>query len=248
MWPKVQRWRGVVLCAVVIVATMWLAITNQLILYIHPRYVLFTVVMALFALVFIIASTVTQGLRSQEQRQTRWQALLSASAVVLAVVIAGAMIVVPPATLTSATVSQRDINGAGIDTGGQTLADASAAPSSAFANFTVRDWASLLRQTSDLAFYGGKPVDVVGFVTADPDDPANVFYVSRFMITCCAVDAQPVGVPVYLPGWEEKYPLDAWVQVKGELSSNPSSESQQGIALVPDEVSLVDQPAEPYLF
>lgn len=248
MWPKVQRWRGVILSAVVIVATMWLALTNQLVLYIHPRYILFTVAMALLGLVFILASTVTRAMHSHEPRQTRWQAFLSASAVVLSVAIGAAMIIVPPATLTSATVSQRDINGAGIDRGAQSLADASAAPSSAFAKFNVRDWASLLRQTSDLSFYKDKPVDVVGFVTADPDDPTNVFYVSRFMITCCAVDAQPIGVPVYLPGWEESYPLDEWVQVTGELMSNPSSESKQQIAVVPDDVSIVDQPAEPYLF
>lgn len=248
MWPKVQRWRGVVLSTVVIAATLWLALANQLILYIHPRYVLFTVTMAVLGLVFVVASLVTRGVHSHEPRQTRWQGFLSAAAVVVSLAIAAAMIVVPPATLTSATVSQREINGAGVDTGAQTLAEASAAPSAAFASFTVRDWASLLRQTSDLGFYEGKPVDVVGFVTADPDDPANVFYVSRFMITCCAVDAQPLGVPVYLPGWEETYPLDAWVQVTGEFSSNPSSGSRQEIAIAPDGVALVNQPSEPYLF
>ncbi len=158
------------------------------------------------------------------------------------------MVVLPPATLTSATVAQRDINGTSVGADAQNLDDAASAPAAVFASFSVLDWSSLLRQTSDLSFYADKPVDVVGFVTADADDPDNVFYVSRFVITCCAVDAQPVGVPVYLPGWESRYPVDGWVQVTGEFSINPSSASRQQIALVPAEVTGVGQPSEPYLF
>ena len=112
------------------------------------------------------------------------------------------------------------------------------------------DWASLLRQTSDLAFYDAKPVDIVGFVTEDPDDPQNVFYVSRFVITCCAVDAQPVGVPVYAPDWRETYSPDDWVEVTGTFGANPSSKSTQPIAVQPGDagISAIDEPGDPYLF
>ncbi|HEV7949157.1 MAG TPA: TIGR03943 family protein, partial [Glaciihabitans sp.] len=118
----------------------------------------------------------------------------------------------------------------------------------AFATFTVLDWASLLRQTSDTAFYADKPVDVTGFITEDADDPDNVFYVSRFVITCCAVDAQPVGVPVYMPGWRDEMALDDWVQLTGQFVANPSTSSAQQIALAPESVTPVGEPSEPYLF
>ena len=110
------------------------------------------------------------------------------------------------------------------------------------------DWSSLLRQTSDTAFYAGKTVDVVGFITADQDDPQNVFWVSRFIVTCCAVDAQPVGIPVYAPDWADSYELDGWVRVTGEFASNPSRDSSQAIALLPEAVDKVETPDEPYLF
>lgn len=248
MWPKLQRWRGVILGAAAIVATVWLALTNQLILYIHPRYVVFTVVMAVLALVFVIASFTLKPSHSHDEPTSRRSALLSNSAAVIALIIAVAMIVIPPATLTSATVAQRDINGAGVGEDVQSVEDAATASDTAFAAFTVQDWASLLRQTSDTGFYAEKPADVVGFITEDADDPENVFYVSRFVITCCAVDAQPIGVPVYMPGWQDEHEVDDWIQVDGEFVANPSRDSAQQIALLPETVTPVGEPSEPYLF
>ena len=244
----VQRWRGVALMSVVVVATVWLAVTNQLILYIHPRYVLFTVIMAVVALVFVAASAFLREPHDADAQPSRLQNGISLSAAGLSVVIAAGLIVVPPATLTSATLAQREINGTGLGQETQSVAAASATSDAAFAKFTVVDWSSLLRQTSDIAFYAGKPADVVGFVSADPDDPQNMYYVSRFIITCCAVDAQPVGVPVYEPGWSDKYGVDDWVRVSGGFGSNPSQASEQSIALLPEEATKVDQPGEPYLY
>jgi len=248
LWRSFQRWRGVVLVVAAIVATAWLAVNNQLILYIHPRYVVFTVTMAALALVLVIASFLTRPNHSHDEPQSTLQKSVSISAGILAVAVAGAMIIIPPATLTSATVAQRDINSSAIGAEAQSVDDAAEASDDAFAAFTVLEWSSLLRQTSDTSFYANKPVDVTGFITSDADDPTNVFYVSRFVITCCAVDAQPIGVPVYLPDWQSQYELDDWVQVTGEFLANPSSSSAQQIALAPAVVTPVGEPAEPYLF
>jgi putative membrane protein len=67
-------------------------------------------------------------------------------------------------------------------------------------------------------------------------------------VTCCAVDAQPLGVPVYLPGWSSTFSSDDWVSVDGSFASNPSSTSLQPVAIVPDTVTPIEQPREPYLF
>ena len=245
----VQRWRGVALMSVVVVATIWLAATGQLILYIHPRYVVFTVIMAVVALVFVAASAFLREPHDHDAPPSRRQNIVSGAAAVLSLVIAVGIIVVPPATLTSATLEQRAINDGGFSGDqGQSVAAAASTTDAAFAKFTVLDWSSLLRQTSELSFFSGKPVDVVGFVSADPDDPENMFYVSRFIITCCAVDAQPVGVAVYSPDWADEVAVDQWVRVTGGFATNPSSTSEQAIALVPDSVTVVEQPGEPYLY
>jgi uncharacterized membrane protein YcgQ (UPF0703/DUF1980 family) len=78
----------------------------------------------------------------------------------------------------------------------------------------VKDWASLLQQGAGPEFYAGKTAEITALshLTGDPD---NVFYVARFVVTHCVVDAQPVGVPVYRPGWQDEIPLDSWVGVSG---------------------------------
>lgn len=245
----VQRWRGVALMTVVVVATLWLAATNQLILYIHPRYVWFTVAMAVVALVFVVASAFLREPHDHDEPPTRRQNALSAAAALLSLAVAVGLVVVPPATLTSATLEAREMNGAGLGRDqGRSVAAAATASDAAFARFTVLDWSSLLRQSSDLGVFAGKPVDVVGFVSADPDDPQNMYFVSRFIITCCAVDAQPVGVPVYAPNWADELAADQWVRVTGGFAANPSSASEQAIALVPESTVVVEQPGEPYLY
>jgi len=247
-WRGIRRWRGVVLVASAVVATIWLAVTNQLVLYIHPRYVIFTVIMAVIALVVIVASVATRQGHDHDEPESGRQKLISGLAVGVSLVLAIGLIAIPPAVLTSSTVAQRDINSSGIGAEVTSVEEVSSSPVAAFATFTVLDWASLLRQTTDVAFYADKPVDVVGFVTADPDDPENVYYVSRFIVTCCAVDAQPVGVPVYAPNWQQDLAVDDWVQVTGSFGVNPSSSSTQSIAVTADTVTPIEEPDEPYLF
>jgi len=245
MWPKVA---GLVLALTVVVATIWLGVTGQLVLYIHPRYVVFTMIMAGLALVIGIASFAVRPGHSDDAPSSRASRVLSVSALALTAVIAAALVIVPPATLTSATVDTREINSTGVGVEVQSVESAASTSNEAFARFTVRDWASLLAQTSDVAFYSGKPVDVAGFVTADATDPTNVFYVSRFIVTCCAVDAQPVGVPVYSPNWADDLDTDDWVRVTGSFVANPSSASEQPIALDPATIELIGTPDEPYLY
>lgn len=251
MWRSLQRWRGVALVAACLVATMWLAATNQLVLYIHPRYIVFTVVMAAIALVLVVAGVLARPGHDDDTElppPSRLPRVLSIAGVAIAAVMSVAMIVLPPATLSSATADQRDINSSGTGAEAQDAAAAASRPVAAFAKFTVVDWASLLRQTSSLDFYRGKPVDVVGFITPDRSDPDNVFYVSRFVITCCAVDAQPAGIPVYYPGWKTSFAADQWVEAIGGFAANRSASSPEGIALVPTSVTQVAQPSEPYLY
>jgi putative membrane protein len=247
-WALVVRWRGIALAAVAIVVTLWLAATGQLILYIHPRYVVFTAIMGVIALALVVASFAVRHGHSHDDAPTRGQKVATIAGAVVTIVLAVAMIVVPPATLSSATAIQRDVGSASATGTGQTVAGVSSASAAAFAKFTVSDWSSLLRQTSDPAFYTGKPADVVGFVTSDSTDPANLFYLTRFVITCCAVDAQPIGVPVYLPDWKQKYPQNTWLRLTGSFVSDPSTKSSEQIALEPAKVAKIAKPKQPYLF
>jgi putative membrane protein len=249
-----------VLALIGIVATVWLAATDRLGLYIHPRYFWFTVIMAAIGAVLVVAAFAVAPLpesreeehehehdghvHAEEPSPTRAGGIRAALAATIVVGAAIALLVLPPATLTSATASQRSINssGATVDQ------DAPALVGGDTSQFTVKDWALLLRQSPDASTFADETVDVTGFVTASPDDPDNVFYVARFVVTCCAVDAQPVGVPVYLPGWTERFSPDQWVTASGPIVPNPGSPSTDALLLAPDEISVTDQPDQPYVY
>ncbi len=235
-----------------IVAITWLALTDQLGLYIHPRYFVFTMIMAGIAAVFVILAFALlpnsnsepheHDTPSKPSRGAGWWVAVSSA---LLAVTAAALLVLPPATLTTSTVEQRDINGSASTS---VQGDSVNLVAGDYSSFTIKDWAGLLRQGADEDFLAGKTPTVVGFVTPDTDDPSNVFYVARFVITCCAVDAQPIGVPVYLPGWQDQYKVDDWVSVTGSFVSNPSISSLQAVVLSPSGISATDQPAQPYVY
>ena len=246
MSPSNRERVGLALIAIAVVCTIWLAIAGKLTLYIHPRYLVFTVLMAFVALV-LIAAAFTAPKHADPVRRRR-VGLASIAGVVVAGVVAGGMLVLPPATLTTATADQRALNSTTIGAEAQSVESASTQSGAAFARFTVVDWASVLRQTSDPAFYSGKSVDVVGFITGSDDDPQNIYYVSRFIITCCAVDAQPVGVAVYQPGWSAALAEGDWVHLKGEFAASPSTAGGPSIVLRPDATESVEEPSEPYLY
>lgn len=249
MWHSFRRWHGIVLVVAALASTVWLAVTGQLILYIHPRYVVFTVIMAVVGLALVVASFLSPADHDHGQERPRsWRAPLSVASTALTLIVAAAIVVVPPATLTTATADQRVVNSTAVGADAQSAGAAASASNASFAKFTVEDWASLLRQSSDPNFYQGKPADLVGFITVDRDDPANLFYLTRFVITCCAVDAQPVAVPVYLPGWKDHLKTNDWVHLTGGFEANPSSASQDSIALLPATTAKVKQPRDPYLY
>ncbi len=175
--------------------------------------------------------------------RTGWRAAVAigGSILLVAASVAG-LLVLPPATLSSVTADNRDI----ADSTALSSADTTELVGGDSSTFTVKDWATLLHQGLGDDFFAGKPAAFSGFLVAT-DDP-DVVYVARFLVTCCAVDAQPLGVPIYLPGWDEDYDVDDWVQVSGGFVPNPDAAGSEPIVLVPDEVTAIDQPAQPYVY
>lgn len=244
MRELVDRWKGVALAAVGVVATLWLAATGRLGLYIHPRYFVFTVIMAVVAVAFLVAAFAFVPLRSSRATQgpdgagARRRLGIAAGALIV-VAAAVALLVLPPATLTTATASQRELNAAAA-VGDSVPQLVGGDPST----FTVKDWALLLRQDPDPADFAD-PIEVTGFVLPSGDDE-DVFYVARFTVTCCAVDAQPVGVPVHLPGWQDRFDADQWVVASGRLGDDPTGGAS--LVLMPDAVDETEQPEQPYVY
>jgi putative membrane protein len=181
-------------------------------------------------------------------RAARRTALGLTGSAVLLVIAAVSVLAVPPATLTSATATQREVNSGGLDTTAAADQAATLVGTGDYERLSVKEWVSLLAQSDDPALYTAKTAKVTGFVLPDADDPDNIFYVARFVVTCCAVDAQPIGVPVYQPGWSSNYSTDEWVEVTGSFRANPSATSKDSLAIEPASIEPVDQPSDPYVY
>ncbi|WP_236713666.1 TIGR03943 family putative permease subunit [Rathayibacter tanaceti] len=257
-----------VLSLIGVVSTLWLAATGQLGLYIHPRYFEFSVVLAVMAgVLLVLAFAIVPG--SDEDPHggvedahggveeadahghlhdhapggpwRRWSAVVAGVAVIASAAVA--LLVLPPAALTPSTATQREVNTSAVD-----ASVTAAAPTGDTASFSVRDWATLLRQGASEQFLAGRTATVSGFVTPDASDPENVFYVARFVVTCCAVDAQPVGVPIYQEDWASTYTEGQWLEVSGGFEANPSVTSAEAVVLEPAMVTPIDEPAMPYVY
>ncbi|MFJ3028095.1 TIGR03943 family putative permease subunit [Curtobacterium sp. NPDC087080] len=153
-----------------------------------------------------------------------------------------AMLVLPPTTLSARTAQQRSV-----DT--PTLSNATGTQDVALlgsegvdtSEYGVKDWAALIRQTTDTTALVGKPVELSGFVVPSSD---GSFTLTRFVISCCAVDAQPVGLGVVVDGPVPD--ADQWVRVTGKLAANPDQSADARIVIRAATVRDIDQPTDPY--
>lgn len=162
-----------------------------------------------------------------------WGAVL-----VLAVVFG--VLVVSPTTLSAEAASNRTIDV-------QSTATTKTAPTLVgvdTVNFTVLDWESLISKGATVESLADKTVDVSGFVTSAPSDP-NLMVVNRYLITCCALDAQPVGVSLYLPDWASQYAVGDWLEVTGGFVTEPGKST---IVVKPQSITRIDTPADPYVY
>ena len=153
-----------------------------------------------------------------------------------------ALLVIPPATLSSTARQNRELvtSGRALDST-QAAALVGADP----ATLSVKDWAALLSQGGPEAVLA-KQVHLSGYVLDSGEN--DVFFIARFAVSCCAVDAQPIGVPVYRPGWRDEIDPGAWITIQGAFVKNPSPDSKESVAIEVGSLAKIDEPDQPYVF
>ena len=245
-----RRWCGAALALVGVIATIWLAATGRLTLYVHPRYTILTVTTAVLTLLVLVllaavggsAAAAEDGDHDHASRTSAFGRLLTWSNGAVLICAALALLVIPPATLSSTARQNRELV-----TSGQVLDSTKvrALVGADPATFSVKDWAGLLSQGGPEAVLG-KQVDVFGYVLDRGEQ--DVFFVARLAVSCCAVDAQPIGVPVYRPGWRDEIEAGAWITIEGTFVKNPSPDSQESVAIGVGSLAKIDEPDQPYVF
>ncbi|PSB17030.1 TIGR03943 family protein [filamentous cyanobacterium CCP1] len=110
------------------------------------------------------------------------------------------------------------------------------------------EWVRTLNVYPEPDAYTGQPANVEGFVIHSDETPANYIIISRFVITCCAADVYPVGIPVKLPeGDRSDYPADMWLRVEGEMMTETLGGKRQ-LVIQAKTLEEIPEPDTPYDF
>lgn len=117
-------------------------------------------------------------------------------------------------------------------------------------NRTILDWVSVFATADTPETLNGQPADVVGFVYRDASllRQPDQFMVARFVMSCCAADAQAIGLVVQ---WDDAATLreDRWVRVRGTIAIGEFDGALVPIIIADDQgVEAIDQPQNPYLY
>jgi len=224
--------RGLFIIIAVCVVTLWLYFSDKLVLFIHPRYFLFT---ALFAGTGLLLSVLAllfarKEVSDHEEEDNPSKAKLLVSLGLTGVVIA-VLTLFTPTSLSTENVNLARVNNFTFGTN-ETI-DTSAG------NLSVKNWSTIL--SGSLPFDETKEVALTGFVI--PIDQDN-FYLARYVLSCCAIDAQPVAIPVNVHNWEDKLKAGDWVSVEGLF--NTSTVDAYSHSLTPTTLEKTVEPKEPY--
>lgn len=107
-------------------------------------------------------------------------------------------------------------------------------------------------------YYYNQTYQYTGFVYHPPGWPQNRLVLLRYMISCCAADASPIGVSVE---WKDadKIPADQWLTVSGVLSTRKIPDantivpiawyqgSEQKPTVIASTITSIKEPKDPYL-
>ncbi len=126
---------------------------------------------------------------------------------VLATGVVGAMLLVPPATLSADIAISRDTGTPPLFQGADTVALAVTGDT---ASFGVGEWASVFATATNPEAFDGDEIVLTGFVTPGDDG----FDLTRLVVTHCVIDAQPASIPVAAG---EVPATGEWVTVTGTI-------------------------------
>lgn len=229
------------------------AITGQYKLLIHPNYyglVLGSGIL-LMALGIIKVKLILAGNYGNISEHISLLSPGFGSSLLLIVAIAGLLI--PPQVLTSQTALKRGISDISLSSSQPQAFRTATKPEAR----SLIDWIRTINAYPEPDAYSGQPANVSGFVLHLEELPDNYLMLSRFVITCCAVDAYPIGIPVQLATNRSDYPPDTWLEIQGEMiaatiSSKDRLDSnvteKRSVVLAAKSITTIPTPADPYSY
>lgn len=235
----------------VLMLKYWL--NGKLNLLIHPNYSILVIATGLALLIFAVWRALQLWVELRQRRLGKGVPRAVAqhttlfppgwsSALLLTAAIAGLLIT--PKVFASQTAIERGIT---------ELAIASRVQPQAFSSLnepeerSLIEWVRTLYVYPEPDAYTGQSVKVQGFVVHPPNLLPQYLLISRFVITCCAADAYPVGLVVKLDRNRQAYPPDTWLEIKGQMITETFDGKRQ-LAIAASSVNKISEPKNPYYY
>ena len=218
----------------------WL--TGKLGLLIHPNYFALSIAagVTLLGITGLSAWRLIQGYRGPSvQHVTLFPAKMMAF-VLLAAAVVG--LVVTPRPFASQTAIQRGLQDSNIVT---RVKPQSFSQGKAPSKRTLIDWIRTLDVYPEPDAYLGQKVSIQGFAVHPDDLGQNYLTLTRFVITCCAADVYPIGLPIKLPRDRVNFPPDQWFQVDGDMMTE-SMDGERKLVVRAETVTPIAEPQNPY--
>ncbi len=224
----------------------WL--TQQLYLLIHPNYFALVVLGGVGLIIIGIAKGLQLLRRGSAVQNVQHMNLIPprfGSILLIAVAILG--FAIAPQVFASDKAIQRGVTD--LSAGNSRLQPQSFQASVRPEERTLVDWTRTLSVYPEPDAYTGQKVKVTGFVIYPPELSDRYIFLARFVLTCCAADAYPVGLPVKLKDGitREEFKKDSWLEIEGEMATEVLSEKRQ-LTIISNSVKKVSQPKNPYSY
>ncbi len=221
------------------------AANGQLTWYINARFIPLTIfgIVMLAILAQIIFSEIKRSRQREQNGEHEHDHPPAPAALWIMLIPLLIGILIPPRPLDSSAFATKGFN----TTAPLVSADSSAqlfeTPSE---ERSVLDWIKLFNYEEDISLFIGEKASVIGFVYFDEQLEENQFFVSRFVVSCCAADGFAIAMPAE---WGDATSLqqDSWVLVKGEIQSITLNDRHVPL-IVANSVQEVPVPNQPYLF
>jgi uncharacterized repeat protein (TIGR03943 family) len=216
--------------------------SGKLGLLIHPNY--FGISITAGFVLLIIASLnflrmIRRQLGWQESHQTLFSPLLMSSILLVAAVMG---FLITPKAFVSDTAIQRGLQDSAIVT---RVRPQSFRVNQSSELRSLVDWVRTLDVYPEPDAYAGQKASVEGFAVYSKNFPKGYITLTRFVITCCAADAYPVGLPVKLSQSPGEITADRWFRVQGKMATEMLNGKRQAVVLA-STIQSIPEPTNPY--
>lgn len=219
--------------------------TNKITFYVHPDFIPLTVASGGVLLLILMLLIISLGRTGSGGKLSAgiWEHKVQLALVTLPIVL---LIFFAPKALSSQAFLSRTTSSGNADLG---LSRSNQQPVEFVLNTENReliDWIRLFAQNAEPDTYKDMKAKITGFVLKDDTLPANHFTLARFVISCCAADARPVGLIIKYDPAKFNPVSDQWLELKGQFIVEDIA-GQRTAVLDLSEAKPIDVPANPYI-